>query len=179
MRYIAGQFPELVGTVTADADGQHTPEDISRIRRKLSENPGSIVLGARAFRGKVPSRSLVGNLVTRVAFRVATGLRLADTQTGLRGIPSDAYQKILTIPFSGYEFETEMILVCKRERIPILQIAIETVYIDDNSSSHFRPLVNSMRIYFVLFRYSLASLAAAVVDYTIFAIVGRFTSLVR
>src|SRR5260370_601668 len=47
--YVLNSFPNSVGAVTADADGQHHPEDIVRIARALEENPDCLVLGARQF----------------------------------------------------------------------------------------------------------------------------------
>ena len=80
-------FPELAGVVTADADGQHDPRDIVRVAERFAESPDALVLGARRFDGKVPVRSRLGNSLTRQGLRLVTGLRLADTQTGLRAIP--------------------------------------------------------------------------------------------
>lgn len=73
------------GIVCADSDGQHLPKDIIRIARSLSEHPQHIVLGGRRFTGSIPLRSRFGNAVTRIIFAAATGNRIYDTQTGLRG----------------------------------------------------------------------------------------------
>ena len=43
-------------------------------------------------------------------------------------------------------------------------VDIATIYLDDNESSHFRPLADSIRIYARLLRFSLSSLAAFAVD---------------
>jgi len=80
-------FPSCTGVVSADADGQHNPEDICAVREKLCANPDVLVLGVRMFDSGVPWRSRVGNQATRVLMNFIVGQKLSDTQTGLRGIP--------------------------------------------------------------------------------------------
>jgi putative flippase GtrA len=63
-----------------------------------------------------------------------------------------------------------MLLACKREGIEISEVPIETVYIEGNRASHFDPILDSMRIYFVLLRFFLASIVSAVVDNVVFII---------
>ena len=63
-----------------------------------------------------------------------------------------------------YEYEMNMLLEAPRGGFGIFEAPISTVYLDGNLSSHFNPLRDSMRIYFVLLRFSLSSLLAAVVD---------------
>jgi glycosyltransferase involved in cell wall biosynthesis len=169
--YILTQRPEIEGVITADADGQHRPADIFRVARELVQTGGeSLVLGSRAFAGDVPLRSRFGNKVTRGVFRLFTGLRLTDTQTGLRGISPLCMKHFLRIPLNGYDYELECLLLANAKHIPIRQVEIQTVYIDGNASSHFSPIRDSMRIYFVFLRYCGSSLVTASVDYLVFFI---------
>lgn len=154
--------------VTADADGQHTPPDIRAVAEAAAANPGALILGARRFEGPVPFRSRIGNVLTRHILRAVVGCRLTDTQTGLRAIPAALIPKLLKLPSSGYEFELDMLILCRYAGVPIREVPIATVYIDGNKSSHFHPLRDSMRIYFVLLRFALASLLTACLDYTVF-----------
>lgn len=166
--------------VTADADGQHLPADILSVAREACRRRESLILGARRFDTKTPLRSRFGNVLTRFVLRLAVGCALRDTQTGLRAIPLALVPKLLKLPTTGYEFELDMLVLCKQMGIPIHEVEISTVYLDGNASSHFDPLVDSMRIYFVLLRFSLASLATAVIDYTVFSFVmGHGESVVR
>lgn len=139
--------------VTADADGQHLPEDILAVAALAQKNPTSLVLGTRAFGGDVPLRSRFGNDLTRHIFRLFTGHRLTDTQTGLRAIPRDLLERLLVVKTNRYAFELEMLLLASRIRIPLLTVLIQTVYLEGNASSHFRPIVDSVRIYWVFVRY--------------------------
>ena len=57
-----------------------------------------------------------------------------------------------------------------------MEIDIETIYINENKSSHFNPLIDSMKIYFVMGRLGLSSFSTYVVDYTVFMISYYITS---
>src|SRR5262245_12901555 len=169
-------FPDQRGVVTVDADGQHTAQDAAAIARAVVERPKQLILGARLFSGKVPLRSLAGNLLTRQVFGLLTGRRLRDTQSGLRGIPREAAPLLVQLGGERYEYEMNMLLEAPREGFGIIETPISTVYLDGNVSSHFNPLRDSMRIYFVLLRFSFSSLLSATVDTGVFAAAYWLTS---
>jgi glycosyltransferase involved in cell wall biosynthesis len=161
-------FVDLMGVVTIDADGQHLLVDVLRVADALKRNPETLVLGARAFDTNVPFRSRIGNRITRFLFRLLVGQKLSDTQSGLRGIPRPCIPRLLKIGSNGFEFNLDVLLTWKYWGLRIIEQPIQTVYIKGNESSHFNPIVDSMRIYFVLFRFTIASLSAALIDYTVF-----------
>lgn len=165
-------WPDSPGVVTLDADGQHLPEDVEAVARALAAAPDHLVLGCRAFgRGAtdIPWRSRWGNLATCIAMRLFTGLRLSDTQTGLRGVPLSLLPALLRLKTMRYEYEMDMLLLAKRHNIPLREVPIRTVYEEGNPTSHFNPLWDSMRIYFMLLRFSSVSLLTALLDYALFA----------
>jgi glycosyltransferase involved in cell wall biosynthesis len=139
------------GVVTLDADGQHLVEDALKVAVALIKHPESLIMGTRVFDKDVPLRSRIGNVITRHLFRLLTGINLTDTQTGLRGIPKDYIPPLLKIKSNGYEFELDMLIACKYTGVVIVEQTINTVYIDGNRSSYFNPIIDSMKIYFVLF----------------------------
>jgi len=161
----------VLGVVTADADGQHAVKDIIAVARRLEESPDALVIGTRRFIGEVPFRSRFGNSVTRLVFRLLVGKTLHDTQSGLRAIPRDYIPRLLRIEANGYEFELDMLITGKHAHWPIVEQAIDTIYLEGNKSSHFDPLWDSMKIYFVLLRFMAASVATGVIDYTVFILV--------
>lgn len=173
LNYAMVRFPDTPGVVTADADGQHHPDDIRAVASILQRNPGNLVLGARQFDRDVPLRSKIGNSATRTLMRLVVGQKLTDTQTGLRGIPASLVPHLLRLPSSGYEFELDMLLACKHQACAIVEAPIRTIYLEGNKSSHFRPVADSMRIYFLLFRFSLLALLTAALDNLVFA--GAFS----
>lgn len=166
--FIYEKMPECRTIITADADGQHTPEDISRLAESAGAEPEKLWLGARAFDKDVPLRSLIGNKLTAFLMRILLGMKISDTQTGLRAIPRSFIPDLLKIPYNRYEFELEMLLIAKRSGRATDEMTIRTVYLDNNSSSHFNPLLDSFKIYVVLFRYILVSILTAVVDYAVY-----------
>jgi putative flippase GtrA len=123
-----------------------------------------LVLGCRHFDSSVPLRSLIGNKLTRLVLRGLTGQNLSDTQTGLRGIPMAFLPSLLRLEPNGYDFELEMLLVARREKRLILEVPIRTIYLDSNRASHFNPLIDSTRVYFVFVRFCAVSVLTALLD---------------
>lgn len=164
------------GVVCADSDGQHLPHDIHRIFETLltQTNPG-IVLGSRRFTGKVPARSRFGNAVTRSVFSLSTGSKVYDTQTGLRGFPYEMLDWLCQIPGERFEYEMNMLLTAHKEGYEITEEFIDTVYLDHNESSHFRPLADSFRIYLPILMFSMSSLLSALIDFGLLFFIQYFT----
>ncbi|HTB12454.1 MAG TPA: glycosyltransferase [Bryobacteraceae bacterium] len=178
MNYALVEYPELAGIVTADADGQHDPDDVCGVARRFAEKPEALVLGARKFTGYVPLRSRAGNWITRSILRVAVGHRLSDTQTGLRAVPRVLVEKMLSVPASGYEFELEMLIAAKHLGVEVIEQPIQTIYGEGNPTSHFEPLRDSMRIYFVLLRFGFISMVTAGLDNVAFYVLFRASGVV-
>ncbi|MBR0463737.1 MAG: bifunctional glycosyltransferase family 2/GtrA family protein [Clostridia bacterium] len=159
------------GVVTADADGQHTPADIARIADVLLEKPDTLVIGSRDKKA-MPPRSKAGNTLTCAVFGLLTGLWLNDTQTGLRGLPKSALEAFSDLEGDRYEYEINMLIAASRMKMPVEEVTIDTIYIDDNASSHFNALKDGLKIYKLMFReagkFCLSSIICFVVDYIIF-----------
>ncbi|MBS1480757.1 MAG: bifunctional glycosyltransferase family 2/GtrA family protein [Christensenellaceae bacterium] len=165
--YIAAHFPQSEGIVTVDADGQHLPADVVRVSEDWEAHPEALVLGSRRFTGTVPWRSRAGNAITRVVFRLSTGVSVYDTQTGLRAFAVSSIPMMLEMRGERYEYEINVLLYATRQHMPIREVTIETVYIADNASSHFHPMRDSWRIYKMILLFAASSLLAAAVDYVL------------
>lgn len=165
--YIAAHFPQSEGIVTVDADGQHLPADVVRVSGDWEAHPEALVLGSRRFTGTVPWRSRAGNAITRVVFRLSTGVSVYDTQTGLRAFAVSSIPMMLEMRGERYEYEINVLLYATRQHMPIREVTIETVYIADNASSHFHPMRDSWRIYKMILLFAASSLLAAAVDYVL------------
>lgn len=169
-KYIKQNFPEATGVVTADGDGQHAPEDVVRCA-ELIEDKKEIILGCRDFSGPdVPKRSRFGNKTTSFIFKTLCGKAISDTQTGLRGFPACLLDYLCDVSGDRFEYETNMLLKCISDNIGIKEIKIETVYIEENATSHFRPVRDSIRVYKFLVNYILSSLVSFAADITFFYI---------
>ena len=151
--YILNQSDfNCLGVVTADADLQHLDADIKMIVNQLKKNPHHLHLGVRAFEKNIPLRSLIGNRLTQFLYHLFFRQKITDTQTGLRAIPHTLLQKLCDIKNNRYEFELSMLILARKNNITCEQHPITTVYIDGNKDSHFNPLIDSVKIYWVLFR---------------------------
>ena len=170
-RYIVKHDAEQTRCIiTLDSDGQHGEQDILAIARRAQSDGDKLIMGVRAFADDVPLRSRFGNLLTRRVMRLVSQVDLADTQTGLRCLPLEFARATLAIEANRYEFELECILLAKSKKVPILQHPIQTIYIDDNASSHFRPIIDSLRIYLVFIRYVMVSISSFLLDISLFSI---------
>jgi glycosyltransferase involved in cell wall biosynthesis len=167
-RTISKQLKTVKHIITADADGQHTVADILRVAKACQAYPNQFILGERNFGDDVPLRSRFGNSLTRRLFRLFYRAPVRDTQTGLRGMSVKLANTFLTIPYDRYEFELACLQTAVQSKIAFHRVDIETVYIDDNASSHFNPLVDSAKIYFVLFRYAIVAILSFVLDFVLF-----------
>jgi len=169
--------PEKLGVVTIDGDNQHHIDDIVACSKKMLESPNYIILGTRDFsQNNIPKRSVFGNKITSLVFKIACGIKISDTQTGLRAIPAQYLKLFLETQGERFEFETNMLLEMKSHSIPFHEVKIKTIYIEGNKSSHFNPIFDSLKIYNLIFKFFLSSIFSSVVDITTFAII---TSVLR
>ncbi len=171
--YILTHFPDVSCIVTADADGQHAPEDILHVAQESIKKQDHYILGVRTFQKDVPLRSKLGNVLTKLIFLFLTGIKLSDTQTGLRAWPVQFAREALKITLNGYDFEMECLL---RSKSKVCEVPIRTIYEDNNKTSHFNPILDSMRIYFLLFRFASSSLLTSLSDFIIFAIIYKINN---
>ena len=157
MRYIVEQFKAPYIVVTADADGQHRVEDIVKVSTTAAEHPDSLILGKRLLDRSAPLKSRIGNGITRVLYRMTTGRRIYETQTGLRAFSDKLLPRFLTLPGHRYEFEIDMIL--DAAETDIIEVDIQTVYFDNNAAS---------------LRYKLPSINAGLAGVLLFVLIVNF-----
>jgi glycosyltransferase involved in cell wall biosynthesis len=149
--------------VCADSDGQHAPVDVLAVGDRVRQT-GSMVLGGRRFEGEVPLRSRLGNAVTRNLLRQASGGSVHDTQTGLRGYPAGSLAWLLEVPGDRFEYELQVLLRAHADGRQVEEIPIQTLYLDGNASSHFRPMADSWRVLAPLALHALVAVASFVLD---------------
>ena len=164
--------PKELGIVTADADGQHLPQDILHLSTVFMQKPSDLYLGKRTFnKTPIPWRSRFGNKLTKYILRLFSKTILEYSYSGLRVIPRELLLPLLNSNARGYEFELEMLLIAEDHQVNIQEVPIKTVYLDDNRSSHFNPLIDSIKIYFVFIRFAAISLISAAIDFALFFLI--------
>ncbi len=168
--YVLEHHPRVTGVVTVDGDGQHAAEDVRRLADAMEDKP-CIWLGVRDFNApQVPSRSRFGNKASCLTMRLLCGLKVSDTQTGLRAFPTESLPWLLEVPGDRYEFETNMLLEMQQRRTPFDELTIHTIYIEENATSHFRPLADGWRIYRRMLAHFLRFTASGLVSFAVDAL---------
>ena len=172
--HILSECSDVLYVVTADCDGQHSVDDIDKCASLCHDHPGSLVLGCRSFDDAgIPLRSRLGNKCTKAVLGFFSGLNVSDTQTGLRGVPIDLIRDIF-IKTKGerYEYEMNVLLDAKENHISIEEFSIQTIYLENNKSSHFNPLLDSIRIYKTFLKFMLSSFSSFLIDIVVFWLAG-------
>ena len=169
LEYIKNNLDKDSVIVTLDSDGQHKVSDAIKIV-ETCENEGGLVLGSRHFGKGTPFKSRFGNWMARTSFLISTHHKLYDTQTGLRAFDYSLIDQLLESKGERYEYEMNVLLDFIRNKIPIREVKIETIYIDGNTGTHFSPFKDTMRIFKEVIKFSASSLIGFLVDYTLFAL---------
>lgn len=168
--YIAGEAAWTgCAVVTADADGQHSVEDVCAVGRAAREETERLVLGVRDLTlPQVPARSKAGNRLSSWAFHTLYGVRLGDTQTGLRGIPWEMLEWCTAIGGERFEYEMNMLIRAARERVELRQVTIQVIYYNNNAGTHLRAVRDSLRVFAILISglgwYTVSSALSALTD---------------
>lgn len=169
--YYLEHYPDTVGVIECDADGQHNIDDIIKCADLLLDNPNDFILGVRDFNSKnVPFRSRFGNKCTNFVFKYFCGLNIRDTQSGLKGIPRSFIPALMETPGERFEYASSVLLECKKRNVSIKQFDIQTIYINENETSHFNPLLDSIRIYSLILKYMLSSFSSFLIDIACFSL---------
>ena len=154
--YINDNYSTEYIVVTMDADGQHTIEDALKICKVIEKSPDILVLGKRFFGNDVPLRSRFGNAMLR-----AFSYKLMPLMLDIKG--------------ERYEYEMNVLMECPKNGIEIKEVDIATIYINNNSSSHFNVLKDSYRVYKEIFKFCAASIVCFLVDYMLYCLGLIFT----
>lgn len=161
------------GVITLDSDGQHSVQDVIKVDEILSGDQNLLILGSRNFSlENIPFKSRMGNRITSFWFKILYGMKIQDTQTGLRGISKSILPYFLDLQGERFEYETNMLIRAVREKVSIVQEPIETIYENNNEGTHFNPLVDSIKIYKILFgeffKFAASSMGSCIVDLLLF-----------
>ena len=146
MAYIRDHLPQAEHFITCDADGQHLVEDVIRVKDQLHAGH-KFVLTMRQRKKKIPFRSWIGNAMSRVVYALLTKRYLSDNQSGLRGFHCSYIDWLVQVERDKYDYEMNVLYYAAKKAIPISTIIIDAIYINNNQSSHFQPVKDTLRIY--------------------------------
>lgn len=174
--YIYENLKDIDCVVAIDGDGQHHPDDVVNCALEcINSGLEKVVLGCRNFNlSNVPRRSRFGNKTTSFFFRFLCGMKISDTQTGLRAIPFPLLPTLITVKGERFEYETNMLLKFKQLDIPFTEVPIETLYFEDNKGSHFNIIRDSFSVYGFILTYVFSSMFSFVIDMLIFFFVNLY-----
>ena len=176
MKYIKDNFDDCV-VVTMDSDGQHKVKDAICICEECElQEIDSLILGSRFFDKKAPFKSRFGNFMARTSFLISTHHKIYDTQTGLRAFKSNLLDMMIDIKGDRYEYEMNVLLEAIKREVPIKEVKIETIYINNNAGTHYNPFKDTMKIFKEVIKFSLSSLIGFGVDYAAFTLLTLIPS---
>lgn len=133
--------------ITIDSDGQHFADDIPVFLKRIEERPDSLLIGARNLTAyNMPSKNTFANKFSNFWYKIETGRKLSDTQSGYRLYPLDKLQN-MRFKTRGYEFEVEIIVRAAWKGICVENVPIKVYYPPkEKRISHFKPLRDFVRI---------------------------------
>ena len=133
--------------ITIDSDGQHFPEDIPLFINALEQHPDALIVGSRNLNEEnMPGKNTFANKFSNFWFKLQTGVKLPDTQTGFRLYPLKNLPnlKLLT---TRYEAELELLVGAAWRGVDLIPIKINVFYPKaEERVSHFRPFWDFFRI---------------------------------
>lgn len=171
MIHILEHMPHCQTVITCDADGQHKPQDVERVRELLNKGE-KFVLTQRGRNKHMPLRSKFGNHLSRVIYALLANRYLEDNQSGLRGFAREHLLWMTQVPKDNYDYEMNVLYFAAKKGIRIATIGIEAIYIDNNASSHFSPVADTIRIYRSLFYLARGSFLAFAVAQALLAVIS-------
>jgi glycosyltransferase involved in cell wall biosynthesis len=133
--------------ITIDSDGQHYADDLPKFLEKIEQEPDSVIIGARNMEhDSVPGTSNFGHKFSIFWFRIETGFKLPDIQSGYRLYP---LEKVEGMRFFGkkYEFEVEVLVRLAWKDVNITSVPIKVYYAPKGERvSHFRKFRDFTRV---------------------------------
>ncbi len=150
---LAVAFADLFGggdrgataVVTLDADGQHLAHEIPKLLAAAAPD-ADLVLGVRDHLFTSMSRvRRASNRLSSRAISFAAGQPLADVQTGFRFYSRRLIERV-GFPEKRFEAESAVVVRAARAGFSVLTVPVHLGFADGRTTSHYRPLIDSLRI---------------------------------
>ena len=134
---------KVAGVITLDGDGQHAPEEISKLLAAAQQHPDHLIIGSRLWdKSAFPPARYRANRFANFWIAWAAGQPLEDSQSGFRVYPASLLRKLLARErhASGFVFESEVIIDAARLGHPSIPVRISAIYRAGARQSHFHPM---------------------------------------
>ena len=174
--HIQELFPNSKYVITVDGDGQHSIEDINKMYNTLLEKD-KVVLGVRDFNKDIPPKSKFGNWYSRINRSWLTKKYLPDDQCGLRGFPIRYIPYMIKIKGNRYEYEMNQIVRLQMMHADIITLPIKMIYHDNNSTTHFAPFMDTLRIHSLIAYHGIPCILCNLILISMMILAFHYTSL--
>jgi glycosyltransferase involved in cell wall biosynthesis len=123
---------EASALVIIDGDGQHDPDDIPLLVAELKRSGADIVIGSRFLNGNgknqyIPAYRKVGMKVLDIATAFSSGLKISDSQSGLRAYSANAIREI-DLEDRGMGVGSEILIKAAEKHLKIAEVPIKARY---------------------------------------------------
>ena len=138
--------------ITLDADGQHLPREIPKFLIARAETEADLIIGGRAhlFHQMLPRRRMA-NRFSAWSIARCSKTNVTDSQSGFRLYSSDLLLKV-HLRSDGFDLESEVIVRAGCDGFKVITIPIDLGFVDGLSTSHYKPVVDSLRILWTVTR---------------------------
>ena len=138
--------------ITLDADGQHLPSEIPKFLAARAETQADLIIGGRAhlFEQMLPRRRRANRFSAWCIAR-ASMTNVTDSQSGFRLYSSKLLLKA-RLRSDGFDLESEVIVRAGCDGFKVITIPIDLGFVDGLSTSHYKPLLDSLRIFWTVTR---------------------------
>lgn len=135
--------------VFMDADGQHKPEDVSRLLRRMEEG-FDMVVGARSWASQAGAHRAAANSLYNFLASTMVEQQVEDLTSGFRAVKAGLFRKFLYMLPNGFSYPTTITMSFFRAGYSVAYEPIEAP--PRIGKSHIRPMRDGMRFFLIIFK---------------------------
>jgi dolichol-phosphate mannosyltransferase len=145
-----GKYEDII--IMMDGDSTYDPADIPNLLKTLQENGADLAIGnrfARMKRGAMTQLNRIGNWFFTALMNKLYGLKIKDSQSGMRAIKVKALRK-MSLEASGMPLASEMLIEAKKRGLTVVEVPI--TYGKRVGRPKLQPLRDGWRITLTMMR---------------------------
>jgi len=171
LNYISCHYQDFDQVLSIDADSEYDARVLASMLEKSEDFPQQLILLSRTYSDKAPFFTRLGKRLTKFLFKLSCGQGVVDVHGGVRIIPKKIIATLLGIKSMGWEFLIDMVVLAKRSRVNIVEVPMVLTYDQKHQRGLFVSLLESMRLSFLLVRFSIVGIVTALIDYFMFFVI--------